>query len=89
MHLEDGGRRSARYVSIWQFKKGVGQEKWSKYDPYKKQAMVYHLGEHKCHDKLYVAKNCGPGTEQSPTSLHSIPAKEESHKECSTENFGG
>ena len=42
--------------------------------------MVYHLGEHKCHDILYVTKDHGPGTEQSPTSLHNIPVKKQGIK---------
>ena len=44
------------------------------FDLYNKQAMVYHLGEHKCHPKLYVLKDRGPHSDQSPTSLHSVPA---------------
>ena len=46
-----------------------------KYDPYKKLATVYHLGEHKCHDKLYILKDKGPGTAQSTTSSGTMLAK--------------
>ena len=51
--------------------------------------MVYHLGEHKCHDKLYVPKNHGPGTEQSLTSLHSIPAKKKAIKNVAQKKSEG